>query len=95
MVGGRKYKIVTAVYVAQGNDRFSMLTKGNLLMDHESGASMSSIVRKYMLGRIDILMFKMVFRTQPMDRFSINSTREEGEGGHRYRRAEAKGGTRT
>jgi 5'-nucleotidase len=55
VVGGRKYKIVTAEYMARGRDGFSMLTKGKLLIDHESGATMSSIVRKYMLGRVNIL----------------------------------------
>jgi 5'-nucleotidase len=55
VAGGRKYKIVTAEYMAQGHDGFSMLTKGKLLIDHESGATMSSIVRKYMLGRVNIL----------------------------------------
>jgi hypothetical protein len=55
VAGGRKYKIVTREYMAQGHDGFSMLTKGQLLIDHESGAIMSSIVRKYMLGRVNIL----------------------------------------
>jgi hypothetical protein len=50
VAGSRKYKIVTREYMAQGHDGFSMLTKGQLLIDHESGAIMSSIVRKYMLG---------------------------------------------
>ena len=56
VAGGRKYKIVTMEYMAQGHDGFSMLTKGQLLIDHESGAIMSSIVRKYMLGIVNILM---------------------------------------
>ena len=64
VAGGRKYKIVTREYMAQGHDGFSMLTKGQLLIDHESGAIMSSIVRKYMLGRVDILC-QMIFLTQP------------------------------
>ena len=54
--GGRKYKIVTGEYMAQGHDGFSMLTKGQLLIDHESGSTMSSIVRKYVLGRVNILI---------------------------------------
>ena len=53
---GRKYKIVTGEYMAQGHDGFSMLTKGQLLIDHESGSTMSSIVRKYVLGRVNILI---------------------------------------
>ena len=51
VAGGRKYKIVTREYMAKGYDGFSMLTRGQFLIDHESGAIMSSIVRKYMLGR--------------------------------------------
>ena len=50
VAGGRKYRIVTGEYMAQGHDGFSMLTKGQLLIDHESGATMNSIIRKYMLG---------------------------------------------
>ena len=57
VAGGRKYKIVTREYMAQGHDGFSMLTKGQMLIDHESGAIMSSIVRKYMLGRINVLFY--------------------------------------
>jgi 5'-nucleotidase len=56
VAGGRKYKIVTREYMAQGHDGFSMLTKGQLLIDHEFGAIMSSIVRKYMLGRVNVLL---------------------------------------
>ena len=61
VAGGRKYKIVTAKYMAQGHDGFSMLTKGQLLIDHESGAIMSSIVRKYMLGRVNIFLMSNYF----------------------------------
>ncbi|KAF8797843.1 flagellar associated protein [Phlegmacium glaucopus] len=50
VTGGRKYKIVTREYLAQGHDGFSMFTKGKLLIDHDCGAIMSSIVRKYLLG---------------------------------------------
>ena len=61
VAGGRKYKIVTREYMAQGHDGFSMLTKGQFLIDHESGAIMSSIVRKYMLGRVNILLISNDF----------------------------------
>ena len=57
VAGGRKYKIVTREYMAQGHDGFSVLTKGQLLIDHDCGAIMSSIVRKYLLGRINILWY--------------------------------------
>jgi len=50
VAGGRKYNIVTREYMAQGHDGFSVLKRGRLLIDHDCGAIMSSIVRKYMLG---------------------------------------------
>ena len=103
VAGGRKYKIVTREYMAQGHDGFSMLTKGQLLIDHESGAIMSSIVRKYMLGRINILLYMILNIAY---RFSIckqshstegtaHSSSREDEGGHRPTGAEAKGGIQT
>ena len=64
VAGSRKYKIVTSEHMAQGHDGFSMLTKGQLLIDHESGAIMSSIIRKYMLGRVNIPFCQMIFWTQ-------------------------------
>ena len=105
VAGGRKYKIVTREYMAQGHDGFSMLTRGQLLIDHESGAIMSSIVRKYMLGRLNTLV-PNDFLNAAYDRFSIcqqsHSTERtahcsprEDEGGHRFTRAEAKGGIQT
>ena len=51
VAGVRKYKIVTREYMAQGHDGFTALTKGRLLIDHDCGSIMSSIVRKYMLGK--------------------------------------------
>ncbi|KAJ3572798.1 hypothetical protein NP233_g2848 [Leucocoprinus birnbaumii] len=48
--GGRKYKIVTRDYLAQGHDGFEVLKGKPYLVDHESGDLMSSIVRKYLLG---------------------------------------------
>jgi len=53
VTGGRKYKIVTREYMAQGHDGFFMLTRGQMLIDHDCGAIMSSIVRKYLLGRVN------------------------------------------
>ena len=61
VAGGRKYKIVTREYMAQGHDGFSMLTKGHLLIDHGCGTIMSSIVRKYMLGSVNILLMSNYF----------------------------------
>lgn len=61
VTGGRKYKIVTREYMAQGHDGFSMLIRGKLLVDHECGAIMSSIVRKYLLGRVNIFLMSNDF----------------------------------
>lgn len=47
---GRKYKIVTRDYMAQGHDGFTALTGHKFLIDHEGGQLMSAIVRKYLLG---------------------------------------------
>ncbi|THV08018.1 Metallo-dependent phosphatase [Dendrothele bispora CBS 962.96] len=47
---GRKYKIVTRNYMAEGHDGFSALQGHRYLVDDEQGQTMSSIVRKYLLG---------------------------------------------
>ncbi|OJA12754.1 hypothetical protein AZE42_07929 [Rhizopogon vesiculosus] len=47
---GKKYKIVTREYLAQGNDGYDALTGHNYIIDDETGQIMSSIVRKYLLG---------------------------------------------
>ncbi|KAK7440247.1 hypothetical protein VKT23_017188 [Stygiomarasmius scandens] len=47
---GRKYKIVTRNYMAEGHDGFSALQGHKYLIDDEQGQTMSSIVRKYLLG---------------------------------------------
>ncbi|CAA7267942.1 unnamed protein product [Cyclocybe aegerita] len=47
---GRKYKLVTREYMAQGHDGFSALTRGKWLIDHECGSTLSTIVRRYFLG---------------------------------------------
>lgn len=48
--GGRKYKIVTREYMADGHDGYEALRGSRQLIDHESGDLMSSIVRRYLLG---------------------------------------------
>jgi 5'-nucleotidase len=48
---GRKYKIVTREYMAQGHDGFGALKGHTYLIDDENGQMMSSLVRKYFLGR--------------------------------------------
>ncbi|KAI0637232.1 Metallo-dependent phosphatase-like protein [Trametes polyzona] len=49
--GGRMYRIVTREYMAQGHDGFLPLKGKKYLVDDESGQMMSSIVRKYLLGK--------------------------------------------
>lgn len=49
---GRKYKIVTREYIAQGHDGFEALMRGKWLVDHECGSTFSSIIRKYLLGML-------------------------------------------
>lgn len=51
--GGRKYKIVTREYMADGHDGYEALRGSRQLIDHESGDLMSSIVRRYLLGECD------------------------------------------
>lgn len=48
---GRKYRIITREYMAQGHDGFLALKDQKYLVDDESGQMMSQIVRKYLLGR--------------------------------------------
>lgn len=50
--GGKKYRIVTREYMAQGHDGFDALKGHRYLVDDESGQLMSTIVRKYLLGEI-------------------------------------------
>ena len=47
----RKYAIITREYMAEGHDGFEMLKGQKLLIDDEQGQMMSTIVRKYLLGR--------------------------------------------
>jgi 5'-nucleotidase len=48
---GRKYKIVTREYMAEGHDGFLAFKGKPYLIDDENGQPMSTIVRKYLLGR--------------------------------------------
>jgi hypothetical protein len=49
--GIRKYKIVTRDYLAEGHDGYIAFQGKKQLIDHENGNLMSSIVRKYFLGK--------------------------------------------
>lgn len=104
VTGGRKYKIVTREYLAQGHDGFSMLTRGQLLIDHDSGAIMSSIVRKYVLGGVNILLmlnnslnaarFSICQQSHPTERPAryTHSSSREVEGSYKPPEAGAAGG---
>ena len=48
--GGRKYKVVTREYLAEGHDGYDALKGNKYLIDDEAGQMMSTIVRKYLLG---------------------------------------------
>ena len=50
MRDGRKYRIITREYMAEGHDGFEALKGHRYLVDDESGQLMSAIVRKYLLG---------------------------------------------
>ena len=70
--GGRKYKIITREYMADGHDGYEALRGSRQLIDHESGDLMSSIVRRYLLGVCDNVVtntrlndgFRFPFREQ-------------------------------
>ena len=49
--GGRKYRMITREYMAQGFDGFLALKGQKYLVDDEGGQLMSQLVRKYLLGR--------------------------------------------
>ena len=59
---GRRYKIVTREYMAQGHDGFTALKDKKYLVDDESGQIMSSIVRKYLLGGASEHHWSLVLR---------------------------------
>ncbi|KAF8630348.1 hypothetical protein AX15_002916 [Amanita polypyramis BW_CC] len=48
--GGRKYRIVTREYMAEGHDGYVALKDQKQLIDGESGTLMSTLVRRYLLG---------------------------------------------
>ncbi|KZP03788.1 hypothetical protein FIBSPDRAFT_941342 [Athelia psychrophila] len=50
--GGRKYKIVTQRYIAQGRDGFLPLKGAPYLIDDESGLIISGLLRRYTLGSL-------------------------------------------
>lgn len=52
---GRKYKIVTREYMAEGHDGFLAFKGKKFLIDDEGGSLMSAIVRKYLLGEMAVL----------------------------------------
>jgi len=61
--GGRRYRMVTREYMAQGHDGFFALTRGKVLIDGECGSTLSTIVRKYLLA--SKFINKMIrFKTQ-------------------------------
>lgn len=70
---GRKYKIVTREYMAEGHDGFLAFKGKPFLIDDEGGQLMSGIVRKYLLGGVHhrlclsqsyCLCFRFSFRQQ-------------------------------
>ena len=50
-MGGRIYRVVTREYMAEGHDGFTALQGHKYLIDDENGQLMSSLVRKYLLGK--------------------------------------------
>ena len=44
------YRVCTREYMADGHDGYKALTRGRDIIDHESGALMSTLVRKFLLG---------------------------------------------
>lgn len=56
---GRKYKVVTREYMAQGHDGYDALKRGKHLIDDECGEMASKIVRQYLLGMVDPLLMAL------------------------------------
>lgn len=54
--GGRKYKIVTREYMAEGHDGFLPLKGKTYLIDDETGQLMSTLVRRYLLGESTVIV---------------------------------------
>ncbi|BEJ13733.1 hypothetical protein CspHIS471_0309070 [Cutaneotrichosporon sp. HIS471] len=48
--GGRTYYVITREYMANGFDGFGALKDRRMIIDHEVGQSMSSIIRSFLLG---------------------------------------------
>lgn len=49
--GGRIYRVVTREYLASGHDGYEMLKGNKYLIEDEGGQMMSTVVRKYLLGK--------------------------------------------
>lgn len=45
------YRIVTRQYMADGFDGFEALKGRKMIIDHENGQTMSSILRSFLLGK--------------------------------------------
>ncbi len=46
----KKYRVVTREYMSDGYDGYEALKEGEFIVDHENGALMSALVRKFLLG---------------------------------------------
>lgn len=62
---GRKYKVVTREYMAEGHDGFTALKGKKFLVDDEAGQIMSSIVRKYLLGEFTFVHLRVLTSQLP------------------------------
>ncbi|TXT12211.1 uncharacterized protein COLE_02621 [Cutaneotrichosporon oleaginosum] len=58
--GGRMYSVITREYMAQGFDGFEALKDRRMIVDHEVGQSMSSIIRSFLLGSSFIFRMKQL-----------------------------------
>jgi 5'-nucleotidase len=63
---GRKYSIITREYMAQGHDGYDALKDQKYLIDDESGQVMSTIVRKYLLGQFEIILYTTYPNVKPV-----------------------------
>ena len=52
--GGRMYRVVTREYLASGHDGYDMLKGNKYLIEDEGGQMMSTVVRKYLLGKLTV-----------------------------------------
>ncbi|KAG5645876.1 hypothetical protein DXG03_005023 [Asterophora parasitica] len=88
---GRKYKIVTREYMAEGHDGFMAFKGKPYLVDDETGQLFSSLVRKYLLGshfvkKMAALLPSKNLQTSTEDAISREATRRHA----RQRRVEFK-----